>query len=123
MHGLYAGAVCDNTARMSLSLVIHRPGDADLAGAGPEAGGVEEMRKAVRDAIWEVADAHWAVGEDAILVSTDLSPSYLVSHFRRALGRRGFVRTGLLVVTAVGPRAAWSGLPPESEAWLRDMLP
>lgn len=108
---------------MSLSLVIHRPEAADAADASPEAGGAEGMRKAVRDAIWEVADAHWAVADDSILVSTDLSPSYLVSHFKRALARRGFARSGLLLVTAVGPKAAWSGLSPESEAWLRDMLP
>ena len=108
---------------MSLSLVIHRPDAADAVGANPEAGGVEGMRKAVRDAIWEVADAHWAVADDSILVSTDLSPSYLVSHFQRAVARRGFSRTGMLLVTTVGPKASWSGLPAESEAWLRDMLP
>lgn len=108
---------------MSLSLVIHRPEAADAADASPDAGGVAEMRKAVRDAIWEVADAHWAVAEDSILVSTDLSPSYLVSHFKRALARRGFTRSGLLLVTTVGPKAAWSGLSADSEAWLRDMLP
>ncbi|NGM20267.1 hypothetical protein G3576_09600 [Roseomonas stagni] len=108
---------------MSLSLVIHRPDAADAEGASPEAGGAEGMRKAVRDAIWEVADAHWAVADDSILVSTDLSPSYLVSHFQRALARRGFRRTGLLLVTTVGPKASWAGLPPDSEAWLRDMLP
>ncbi|MBX9593208.1 MAG: hypothetical protein K2X46_02500 [Roseomonas sp.] len=108
---------------MSLSLVIHRPEAADAADASPDSGGVEGMRKAVRDAVWEVADAHWAVADDSILVSTDLSPSYLISHFKRALARRGFDRSGLLLVTTVGPKAAWSGLSSESEAWLRDMLP
>lgn len=81
------------------------------------------MRQAVRDAVWEVADAHWALGGDSILVSTDLSPDYLVSHFRRALARRGFDETGLLLVTTVGPKAAWAGLPSEAEGWLQEVLP
>jgi len=72
--------------------------------------------------VWEVADAHWAVGDDAILVSTDLSPDYLVQHFRRALRRRGFGETGLLLVTSIGPKAAWAGLTPDAEAWLHDVL-
>ena len=107
---------------MTLSLVIHRPEPADAAPAGPDAGGLPAMRTALRDAVWEVADAHWALGDDAILVSTDLSPDYLVQHFRRALRRRGFAETGLLLVTAVGPKAAWAGLTPEAEAWLHDVL-
>jgi hypothetical protein len=107
---------------MSLSLVIHRP-DRVPTTTKPDAGGIDVMRAAVRDAVWEVADAHWALGDDAILVSTDLSPSYLVSHFRRALARRGFAETGLLLVTSVGPKAAWSGLPAEAEGWLREVLP
>jgi hypothetical protein len=107
---------------MTLSLVIHRPEPADAAPAGPEAGGVVAMRAALRDAVWEVADAHWAVGDDAILVSTDLSPDYLVQHFRRALRRRGFGETGLLLVTSIGPKAAWAGLTPDAEAWLHDVL-
>ncbi len=103
---------------MTLLLVIHRP--EGLPEGHP--GSLAEMRAAVRDAIWEVADAHWALGEDSVLVSTDLSPSYMVSHFQRALKRRGYTESGLLVVTSVGPKAAWSGLPPEAEAWLRDAL-
>ncbi|MBU8545080.1 MULTISPECIES: hypothetical protein [Roseomonadaceae] len=101
---------------MTLSIVIHRPD------AGPDADEASTMRAAVRDAVWEIADAHWTLGEDAILVSTDLSPDYMLSHFRRALARRGFDRTGLLLVTGVGPRAAWSELPVEAEGWLRDVL-
>ncbi|MGG5808731.1 hypothetical protein [Falsiroseomonas sp. CW058] len=99
---------------MALSLVIHRP---DGTGDGADA-----MRAAVRDAVWEVADTHWAVTEDAMLVSGDLSPDYLLDHFRRCLARRGFQTTGELLVAAVGPRAAWSGLGGEAEAWLRDAL-
>ncbi len=99
---------------MSLSLLIHRP-DAPAETA-------EGMRAALRDAVWEVAEAHWALGGDAILVSSDLSPDYLLNHFRRALGRRGFAEPGLLLVTSIGPRAAWTGMPTEAEAWLRDAL-
>lgn len=100
---------------MTLSLVMFRPEGVAVAIAA-------EMRTAVRDAVWEVADAHWALGEDAMLVSADLSPDYLVDHFRRALARRGHEVAGLLLVTGVGPRAAWLGLPREAEAWLREAL-
>lgn len=99
---------------MTLSLLIHRPeGSAEK---------VEEMRAALRDAVWEVAEAHWALGGDAVLVSSDVSPDYLLDHFRRALGRRGFASAGLLMVVGVGPRAAWTGLPAEAETWLREAL-
>jgi len=106
---------------LTLSIVIHRPESGPDAPAGGEAE-AEAMRMAVRDAVWEIADAHWTMGSDAILVSTDLSPDYVLSHFRRALARRGFDQTGLLLVTGVGPRAAWSGLPEEAEGWLKDVL-
>jgi hypothetical protein len=99
---------------MALSLLFHRP-----SGTGDAA---EEMRTAVRDAVWEVAEAHWVLGEEAVLVSSDLSAEYLRDHFRRALGRRGHAETGLLLVTSVGPQAAWAGLPQEAEAWLHDAL-
>ena len=99
---------------MSLALVIHRPDAPAEDAAG--------MRMAVRDAVWEVADAHWALSEDTLLVSCDLSPGYLVDHFRRALARRGYDDGGLLFVTQVGPRAAWQGLPRDAAAWLRDIL-
>lgn len=104
---------------MTLSIVIHRPESAPTS-IPPEA--AEAMRLAVGDAVWEIADAHWTMGSDAILVSTDLSPNYILSHFRRALARRGFDQTGLLLVTRVGPRAAWSDLPEEAEGWLKDVL-
>lgn len=104
---------------MTLSIVIHRPeGATDL----PPDAASEGMRVAVRDAVWEIADAHWALGSDAILVSTDLSPDYMLSHFRRALARRGYEESGLLLVSTVGPKAAWSGLPDEAEGWLKDVL-
>ena len=58
---------------MTLWFVIHRPEEAaDGAPPGPEAAAT--MRGAVRDAMWEIADTHWAMGEDAFLVATDLSP-------------------------------------------------
>jgi hypothetical protein len=104
---------------MTLSIVIHRPeGTSD----GPADAEVEGMRLAVRDAVWEIADAHWALGNDAILVSTDLSPDYMLSHFQRALARRGYPESGFLLVSSLGPKAAWSGLPAEAEGWLRDVL-
>lgn len=107
---------------MTLSLVLHRPEVGPLnAMPDPEAGAAA-MRAAVRDAVWEVADAHWVLGHDAMLVSTDLSPTYLLSHFKRALTHRGFTEAGLLLVTTVGPKAAWTGLPAEAEGWLRDVL-
>jgi hypothetical protein len=99
---------------MALSLLFHRP-----SGSGDAA---EAMRTAVRDAVWEVAEAHWVLGEEAVLVSSDLSAEDLLDHFRRALGRRGHAATGLLLVTSVGPQAAWAGLPQEAEVWLRDAL-
>jgi hypothetical protein len=104
---------------MTLSIVIHRP---EGASDGPADAEVEGMRLAVRDAVWEIADAHWALGNDAILVSTDLSPDYMLSHFQRALARRGYPESGFLLVSSVGPKAAWSGLPTEAEGWLRDVL-
>ena len=99
---------------MSLALVIHRPDARAEEAAG--------MRTAVRDAVWEVADAHWALSEDILLVSCDLSPDYLLDHFRRGLARRGYADGGLLFVTSIGPRAAWQGLPREAAAWLADTL-
>lgn len=97
---------------MGLSLLLHRPLGADAKAEG----------EALRDAVWEVADAHWAVSDEAVLVSSDLSPEYMIDHFRRALARRGHRISGMLIVTAVGPRAAWVGLPPEADAWLREGL-
>ena len=108
---------------MTLWFVIHRPEEGDAGTPAPSAEAASAMRSAVRDAMWEIADAHWALGQDAALVSTDLSPDYLVEHFRRALARRGFDSPGLLLVATAGPRAAWCGLPPEADAWLRETMP
>ena len=107
---------------MALSLVVHRPEAGPIDVMPDQEAGAEAMRMAVRDAVWEVADAHWALGQDAMLVSTDLSPTYLLSHFRRALARRGFTEAGMLLVSSLGPKAAWTGLPAEAEGWLRDVL-
>lgn len=94
---------------MPLHLVIHRPAD------GPDA---EAARMAVRDAVWEVAESHWAAGAEALIAASDLSSAYLLSHFRRALARRGVEDPGLLIVAPVGEGAAWAGLPAEAEAWM-----
>lgn len=99
---------------MSLTMVIHRPDAAT--------DGVADMRAAMRDAVWEVADAHWALSDDTMLVSCDLSPAYLLAHFEQSLSRRGFASAGLLLVTTIGPRAAWRGLPAEAESWLHDTI-
>jgi hypothetical protein len=108
---------------MTLSIVIHRPeGASDAPRDSQPDATTEGMRLAVRDAVWEIADAHWVLGRDSILVSTDLSPDYMLSHFRRALARRGFDESGLLLVSTVGPKAAWAGLPAEAEGWLKDVL-
>jgi hypothetical protein len=102
---------------MTLHLVVHRPDEP----AGSEAEGL--IRAALRDAVWEVAESHWAPGGpggEAVLVSSDLSPDYLVSHFRRAMARRGFASPGLLLVVQVGERAAWAGLPPDTASWVKE---
>jgi hypothetical protein len=101
---------------MTLHLVIHRPD----APAGSEAEAA--IRAALRDAVWEVADSHWSPCEEALLVSCDLSPDYLVSHFRNGLARRGHAEPGMLLVVPVGATAAWSGMPADAEGWIRDLL-
>jgi hypothetical protein len=102
---------------MTLHLVVHRPNEP----AGSEAEAL--VRAALRDAVWEVADSHWAPGGaegEAVLVSSDLSPDYLVSHFRRATARRGFPDAGLLMVVQVGERAAWAGIGSETGRWIEE---
>lgn len=101
---------------MTLHLVIHRPNDP----AGSE--GEAALRAALRDAVWEVADSHWAPCDEALLVSTDLSPDYLLDHFRGGLARRGHSDPGMLLVVPVSAKAAWSGLPAEAETWISELL-
>ena len=101
---------------MTLHLVIHRP--EEPAGSAAEAA----IRTALREAVWEVADSHWEPCEEALLVSSDLSPDYLLSHFRSGLARRGHPQPGMLLVVPVGTTAAWSGLPPDAEAWMAEFL-
>ena len=96
---------------MTLHLVIHRPEPQ----ADAEADGL--IRTALRDAVWEVAESHWSPGGEALLVASDLSPDYLLSHFRRAMARRGFADPGLLLVVQIGDRAAFAGLPADAAAW------
>ena len=97
---------------MTLHLVILRPDAAE----GTAAAGA--IRTVLREAVWEVADSHWAPSEDAVLVSTDLSPDYLLAHFRQALAQRGHSDPGMLLVVPVGPSTAWSGMPADAEAWM-----
>jgi hypothetical protein len=94
---------------MTLALVLHQP--PTLAAA--------EIRGALRDAVWEVAEAHWTLGDESMIVACDLSADYLMSHFTRAMARRGFADPGLMLVVPLSPRSAWRGLPPEAAAWLR----
>jgi|GEM_PF-2407027 len=94
---------------MSLHLVIHRPPSQDEAG--------EACRTALREAVWEVADSHWAPTDETVLVSSDLSSDYLLSHFRRSLARRGFEDPGLLIVAAAA-QVATHGLPQEAQDWI-----
>ncbi len=97
---------------MTLHLVVHRP--EETPGSETDAA----LRAALRDAIWEVAESHWSPGGDVVFASSDLSPEYLVAHFRRSLARRGFPEAGMLVVTPLGEKAAWSGMPADVEAWI-----
>ncbi len=101
---------------MTLHLVIHRP--AAPAGGEPEAA----ERTALREAVWEVADSHWAPTEETLMVSCDLSAAYLLSHFKVALARRGHADPGFLLVVPMGAEAAWTGLPQDGEAWIKDLL-
>ena len=101
---------------MTLHLVIHRPDAA--SGSAAEAA----IRAALREAVWEVADSHWAPCEEVLLVSTDLSPDYLLAHFTKGLARRGHDAPGMLAVVPVGSAAAWSGLPPEAESWISETV-
>ncbi len=100
---------------MTLHLVVHQAAGA----AGSEAEKAE--RAALVEAVWEVADSHWAAGEEALLVSTDLSPDYLTRHFRIGLARRGFPKAGMLIVVPVAATAAFSGLPAEAAAWVAEV--
>jgi hypothetical protein len=91
-------------------LVLHA-----LEGLGPAA------RKAFFDAIFEASPAHWPIHASATLVATGLSPAYLRDHLRRALDAESAPEVQLLVCPIAG-NPAWAGLPPEGEAWLRDVL-
>lgn len=99
---------------MTLHLVIHQ------AAAAPGSEAERAERAALAEAVWEVADSHWAAGAEALLVSTDLSPDYLTSHFRKGLARRGFPKAGMLIVAPVTAAAAFSGLPPDAADWVAE---
>jgi hypothetical protein len=101
---------------MTLHLVIHSP--PAPAGSPEEAA----IRSALQEAVWEIADSHWSPADGSLLVATDLSPAYLVQHFRSGLGRRGCPDPGLLLVVPVTDTAAWTGLPKDAEAWLKDVV-
>ncbi|WP_270936142.1 hypothetical protein [Falsiroseomonas oryzae] len=97
---------------MALYLVIHRPDEA--AGSAADTA----SRAALRDAVWEVADSHWAPTEEATLVSTDLSADYLLAHFRSGMARRGYKEPGLVMVVPMRDGAAFAGLPEDGAAWI-----
>lgn len=100
---------------MALHLVIHRTdGTADSARA-------TAIRAALRDAVWEVAESHWAASDEALLVCTDLSAAYLLSHFRRGLAQRGHAEPGMLMVVPLDETAALHGLPEDAAAWIAEM--
>lgn len=101
---------------MTLHLVVHRPD----APAGSEA--EKALRAALRDTVWEVAESHWAPTEETTLVATDLSPDYLIAHFRSGLARRGFPEPGMVLVVPLRDGAAWAGLPTDGEAWIAEMM-
>jgi hypothetical protein len=100
---------------MTLHLVIHRPD------AAPGSASEAAIRTALRDAVWEVADSHWSPCEEALLVSTDLSPDYLLAHFRAALEQRGHPGHGMLFVVPVSEAAALAGLPEDAAAWIAEV--
>lgn len=91
---------------MSICLVLHEPGL-----GGPKA------EHAFFDAVFEIASSHWRVAPGATLLGTDLSPSYLRDHLRRALDGAD-APPALLLVTPMPAGAAWHGLPLEGEAWI-----
>lgn len=95
---------------MSACLVLH-----DLGAASAAA----EQR--FFEAIFEIAPDHWPVARDAVLVGTGVSPAYLRDHLLQALAAEGAV-PALLLVSRLSRDTAWSALPPEGEAWLRDVL-
>jgi hypothetical protein len=97
---------------MTLHLVIHRP----------DAAQDQAIRAALIETVWEVADSHWSAGEEALLVSSDLSPDYLLSHFRRGLARRGHASPGLLLVVPMGQNCAWFGLPQDAADWVKSTI-
>ena len=94
---------------MPLALVVH-----DLP-AGSAA------VKAMFDAIYEIAPEHWPMSDGALLAATGVSATYLRDHLLRALKAQGHAAC-MLLVTRLGEAAAWSGLPPEGEAWLREAI-
>jgi hypothetical protein len=93
---------------MPLSLILH-----DLAGLAPD----DEKR--FFEAIFQIAPEHWRILPGTTLVSTGVSPAYLLDHLLRALPPEA--RAGTLLVTSRVPEdAAWHGLPAEGASWVRD---
>lgn len=92
---------------MPICLVLH-----ELGGAGPA------VEQALVSAVYEVSSSHWRVAPSATLVGTDVSPSYLRDHLLRALADAG-APPGLMLVTPLAATAAWHGVPPEGEEWIK----
>lgn len=95
---------------MPLCLVLH-----ELELSSPMA------EQAFFAAVFEVAAEHLRLTEDATLVATGVSPGYLLDHLRHAARKAG-VGVRVLLVTEVTPGTVAHGLPPEADAWLKDML-
>jgi hypothetical protein len=100
---------------MKLVLLLHR---ADRGAAEAAA-----RRAAIEAAIWEVAESHWAVSEEAVVLACDLSADYLLRHFRRALAEAGLDGTGWLLLAPLRGPPRGHGLPRDIAAWLREAEP
>ena len=88
---------------MPLNLILH-----DLP---PE--GIEAMEAAV----WELSESHWTLA-GGMLVATGVSPSYLLTHLRRALLRAGI--EGAILVTRCDGALHMAGVDDAARAWVAD---
>jgi hypothetical protein len=95
---------------MSICLVLHDLGDAPAA-----------AEKVFFEAIFEIAPEHWRVTDRVTLVATGVSPAYLRDHLLRALKKEEAPDT-MLAVTQFSADASWHNLPPDGEAWLREVM-
>jgi hypothetical protein len=99
---------------MALHLVLHQPAPSACREDA------EDIRVALLDAVWEVAESHWAAGSESLLVSSDLSSDYLLAHFRGSLTRRGIPQPAFLLVAPLASRPAMIGVPSDAEGWMEE---